>query len=393
MAREFAVTLYLLVCRMLFGFFKLFPLRDKTTFIASFGANVQVTLNQLEQDLPGQEIVILKSASCQVDFEGRKVLRFESLHLLQFIQSIYHLATSRHIFVDNYYGILAVTPFHPEVKCVQLWHANGAIKQFGLEDLTNGLRSSRAMERFQKVYDRFDYVVVGSEKMKDIFKKSFGLPEDRFIRTGVPRTDVLFDDGWKTELVHELYTDFSILRQKKMILYAPTYRDGVFSANDVALDIEKLHEQFADDYVLFLRLHPAVVSVIDLDLPAFVYDVSTYKDINRLLVGADILITDYSSIPFEFCLLEKPMIFFAYDYEDYARERGVWLDYERRVPGPVVRTTNELIGIMESGAFELEKVRDFSKEWNLYADGNSAKKLIAALYDEASEERQIREHG
>src|SRR5699024_2737111 len=83
----------------------------------------------------------------------------------------YHLATSSHIFIDNYYGFLAASDFRDEVTCIQLWHAAGAIKQFGLQDLTNSDRSKRALRRFQKVYNRFDYVVVGSKQMEKVLKR------------------------------------------------------------------------------------------------------------------------------------------------------------------------------------------------------------------------------
>src|SRR5699024_12296759 len=108
----------------------------------------------------------------------------------QFIRSIHHLATWSHIFIDNYDGFLAASDFKDEVTCIQLWHAAGSIKQFGLQDLTNSDRSKTALRRFQKVYNRVDYVVVGSKQMEKVIKERFGLPEERFIYTGIQRTDV-----------------------------------------------------------------------------------------------------------------------------------------------------------------------------------------------------------
>src|SRR5699024_1102542 len=99
-------------------------------------------------------------------------------------------------------------------------------KQFGLQDLSNANRSERAIRRFKAVYNRFDHVVVGSDKMVDVFKESFDLPEERFIRTGIPRTDFFFDDIKKRRAVNKLHGDFPIIKDKKVLLYAPTYRDG-----------------------------------------------------------------------------------------------------------------------------------------------------------------------
>src|SRR5699024_9989197 len=148
-----------------FRFFNSKEVQEKTTFVVSFGGNAKVTLEALERDKPDIEIVILRAPGCRIDFSGsqRTVLDMEPKHLLQFIRSIYHLATSNHIFVDNYYGFLAVCDFKPGVECTQLWHAAGAIKQFGLQDLTNKYRGKKALQRFKAVYNRFGSVVVGSD--------------------------------------------------------------------------------------------------------------------------------------------------------------------------------------------------------------------------------------
>src|SRR5690625_543438 len=173
-------------------------------------------------------------------------------------------------------------------------------------------------------------------------------------------------------------------------MYAPTYRDGEFNSVNLQIDLEQIYEHFKHDYVLFLRLHPSVNSKFRNKYPDFIYNVSSYPSINSLLLGTDILITDYSSIPFEFSLLNKPMIFYAYDLNDYANKRGIWKDYKDRVPGPVVQTTKELIHVIEEKKFNLEDVRSFAKDWNKYSNGNSGEKLIQALYDvKTSEEEQI----
>src|SRR5699024_1500932 len=121
-------------------------------------------------------IVILDTNNRLLDFpiENDMVLKFHESAPISWIRSIYHLATARVIFIDNYFGFLAATSFKENVTCVQLWHAAGAIKQFGLKDPSNQYRSKRANQRFKKVYKQFHQIVVGSEKMADIMKESFG---------------------------------------------------------------------------------------------------------------------------------------------------------------------------------------------------------------------------
>lgn len=397
MGREIAISIYLLFFRIVFTLFKLFPSQNKTTFVASFGGNIKVTINELEKQVNHHQVVILQTKNCKINFNekpNRLLLHFETKQPLHFIRAIFHLATSSHVIVDNYYGFLAATNFDSNVKCVQLWHAAGAMKHFGLQDLSNGNRTTRALMRFNTVYHRFDHVIVGSDEMIPVFKNSFGLPEERYIRTGIPRTDFFFDDIQKRKSAKKLRLDFPMIRDKKVILYAPTYRDGKFHATDLSIDLDKMYENFKYDYVLFLRLHPAVNGEFENKYPGFIYNVSSYSTINDLLIGTDILITDYSSIPFEFSLLNRPMIFYAYDLDDYAQSRGVWENYTEQVPGPVVYTTKELIQTIVDKEFHVDKVPQFAEKWNKYSNGNSANKLIKVLYniETIKHDEKIRKH-
>src|SRR5699024_8982588 len=248
------------------------------------------------------------------------------------------------VFVDNYYHFLAVTDFHPHVECVQLWHAAGAIKQFGLKDHKVNKESAYARKRFRRVYDRFSHVVVGSEKMADVFQESFGLSNEQMLKTGVPRTDFFYDNDEINYVKHLMYMEFPIFKQKKVILYAPTYRDGEFNVSTLHLDIKKMYDQLKYDYVLLLKLHPAVNGTFENKHPGFAFNMSNYPNVNHLLTIADVLVTDYSSVPFEYSILRKPMIFYPYDLDVYEKVRGLQDSYEQFVPGPVVAHTEELIG-------------------------------------------------
>ncbi|SEP75102.1 CDP-glycerol glycerophosphotransferase, TagB/SpsB family [Virgibacillus subterraneus] len=389
MVRELAITLYLSVFRTLFQILKMFPQKKKTTFVASFGDNILYTVNELEKQTDDQ-VVILKTSHCKIsinDLSNRKILDFESINIIDWILSIYHLATSEKVIADNYYGFLAVTEFKPNVQCIQLWHAAGAIKQFGLKDPSIQNRSPRAFERFQKVYHRFDYVVVGSERMASIFRKSFNISNDQILRTGIPRSDFFFDAVAKNEAENSLKQDFPVINGKKVILYAPTYRDNDLNATDLHLNIEKMYREFKDDYVLFLRLHPAIDGEYQNKFPGFVVNVSSYHNMNHLLVISDILISDYSSIPFEYSLLNKPMVFYAYDLEDYAKIRGFWEVYDELVPGPVVKSTEDLIDVIKSGSFNMNRVSIFANQWNQYSNGYSSENLVKAIYTEEEQSK------
>ena len=383
MAREIIIFIYLTFFKCIFSLMNMFKTQNKMVFVSSFGDNVEYVVNTALTNNSDCKIIILKGKKSRLQLFASshvKIIPFESYNPFSFIQSIYHLATSRYVFVDNYFGFLAVTNFKQDVNCIQLWHAAGAIKRFGLKDPSNKHRSARAMKRFQKVYDRFDYVVVGSDNMASIFMESFGIKnEERLLKTGIPRTDFFFKQEKIATIKKRLHKKYPLINHKKVILYAPTYRESDLIESSLALDFDKMYEELRHDYVVLLKLHPALHDSDKVKLPSFLLNVSDYPDINHLLTVTDILITDYSSVPMEFSLLDRPMIFFAYDLKEYEQERGFWEDYEENIPGPIARTTEEVIELIKQDSFDLAKVSAYSNKWNQYSTGQSSERLLQAI--------------
>src|SRR5699024_432198 len=152
--------------------------------------NVNATIGALDNLVENHQIIILADENYNayaVDRDNQVTLSFKPSRLRDFVTSIYHLATARHVFVDNYYGFLAVTELKPEVKCAQSWHSAEEIKQFSLEDLSNRGRTNKYLQRFHAVYNRFHNITVSSYNMIDIFQDSFAVPNNRFLKSRIPR--------------------------------------------------------------------------------------------------------------------------------------------------------------------------------------------------------------
>lgn len=381
--REIAISMYLLSFHIVFCICKLFPLKRKVTFVTSFVDNTAYIYEEMQRKHIDIEIVFLYKQRCRSYFQqtGEKAIPFETKNVIDTLKGIYHLATSKYIIVDNYYGFLSTITCKKEVQCIQIWHAAGAVKQFGILDPSNQYRSQRAMERFKRVYAQFHKIVVGSDFFADIFKEAFLATDDSFLRTGIPRTDFFFDEQKKKSAIEKLQKANPILGKKKVILYAPTFRINELQQASIHLDIEMLREQLQDEYVLLVRFHPSVVNDMHLEdkYSGFVYDYSAYPSINDLLLITDVLISDYSSIPMEFALLQCKMIFYAYDYEVYKENGGFWEDYQTSMPGPIVATTAEVIAEVKS-PIDTDRIKQFSQKWNEYSDGKASEKFIKAIW-------------
>lgn len=381
MAKDIAVNLYLIVARVIFTLVSVFPVQKKTVMLASFGDNIQFVMDEVKKRTSSR-VIVLKDPKCNFRFENvddGDLINFRAADIPATIKSIYHLATSEFVFVDNYQVILAACGFKRETTCIQLWHADGAVKHFGFKDKATAERTAAAQKRFKKVYSKFHRIAVSSDHMGWIFEEAFGVTNDNLLKTGVPRTDFFYSQEKMAHARENIMRQLPQVKDKKVMLYAPTFRDNEFEVDEIKLDVRKLEAAFSDEYHLLLRLHPAV-QFEGFENCSFATDVSHGQDIFELLSVTDLLITDYSSIPFEFAILGRPMIFFAYDLEEYEETRGIWFDYETFVPGPVVFTAEEMIETISTEAFREEKILLFDETWNKYADGRATEKLVEYLY-------------
>jgi teichoic acid glycerol-phosphate primase len=381
MAKEAAIYLYLKFFSAISLFFRLFPIQRKVVFVASFADNNRLIFEEMgRQELSCRTIFLVKKKIFNQfsKLDEATTLVFEIKHLFQFITSIYHLNTAKVVFIDNYYGFLSAIQFRKEAECIQLWHANGAIKKFGLEDQSVSQRSPQAQARFNRVYKQFQKIAIGSDAMAYVFQQAFGAEKDQFIKTGIPRTDIFYSVTEKDEAERRLYKDYPFLKGKKVILYAPTYRDEELATFELRINLELMQEELGNEYVLMLRLHPAIKNSVKIteSVNEFAYDFSSYPVLSDLLFLTDILITDYSSIPFEYSILNKPMIFFPYDLTHYEQTRGIWFDYKGFVPGPTVFSTKEIALAIKKGEFDLGAIEHFNARWNHYSTGNSSKNMV-----------------
>ena len=295
-----------------------------------------------------------------------------------FIIKAYHLATAGYVFLDNEFLPMAYIRFSERAKVVQLWHGTGTIKKFG-QDVNTG--SLRELER--RANQRITHLIVNSEAVKKEYASAFGISEERIYVLGLPRTDLLLNTSFLEEKREEFLRVYERLRGKKCILYAPTFRDDEVEHPRIHLDLDRMSKELGEDEVLMIRLHPFVADragmVLDEGKWDNIINVSGYAGVTTLLAAADVLITDYSSIVFEYCLRGKPMIFYAYDLERFESEgRSFYRNYENFVSGPVARTEDELIECLKKR--DMTRVGRFVEQNFTYLDGKSTSRLLELIF-------------
>ncbi|MCY8986608.1 CDP-glycerol glycerophosphotransferase family protein [Bacillus atrophaeus] len=348
--------------------------KNSVTLLISFEANGKAILKEYENACYSFSLNILytKQASSVAKASPQADAFFlNEKNPLHLIKAVYLMFRSKYVIADNYFLLTSALNNRPQTKCIQVWHANGSLKKFGLEDVTNKQRSKQDIKRFKKVYKSFDYVTVGSEEMGRIFKNSFGVKDHQLLKIGVPLTDEYYQTNEKTQA--EYLRSFS---NKKIILYAPTFRDYDMHSLRLPFTKEELINELNGDYILFVKLHPALRNKITvLSDGEYVKDVSDFR-LKDLFIASDILITDYSSVPFEYAFLNKPMLFFTYDLKEYDEKRGLIDDYKAVIPGKACMNSGSLAEEIADPSADTEQIKRFSQKWNLYSKGSSSYNLL-----------------
>ena len=273
---------------------------------------------------------------------------------------------------------------------LETWHGTPLKKlAFDMEDNTS---ASPLYKRDIYIQSRsWDYLIAPNQFSLDVFRSCF-MYDGEMLKTGYPRNDILhLDDRHQAELTSEIKQELGIPEDKKVILYAPTWRDDEFYDHGqykftLQLDLEMLKRELGDEYVVLLRTHYFIVDSLDLTAFAgFAFNGSTYNDIARLYLISDILITDYSSVFFDYANLKRPMLFFTYDLEKYRDIlHGFYIDMEENLPGPMLFTTEEIVDAIRNLPELEEKYREkydvFYETYCGWEDGNASQKVVEAVF-------------
>lgn len=272
-----------------------------------------------------------------------------------------------------------------ETKVVQLWHGCGAFKQWGFS--TANLKFGGDMQTQTKYpnYRNLDLITVSSPEVIWAYEEAMGYQDAGVVQaTGISRTDVFFEEGFVDTAKQRVLDAVPEAAGRKIILYAPTFRGRVISGKAPdQLDIHTMQQALGEDYYLLIKHHHHVKELppIPIGCEDFAKDVTHTLDINDLLCCADICITDYSSLIFEYALFEKPMIFFAYDLADYLEWWGFYYDYDELTPGPVVSTTQGIIDsvLHAEQEFDVEEVRQFREKFMSACDGHATERILKQI--------------
>jgi CDP-ribitol ribitolphosphotransferase len=357
------------VLRILVVFVRLLPPRRRRVVLATarlplLEGNLLHLHDAIRTIRPDLELTLLLQPY-SYDLAGK--LRY----LARLVRGVYLVHTSRLVVVDNAYLPVHVAPHRPSTTVVQVWHAPGALKRFGA-DTTGGLEEPERTF----LHRNYDFVVAPGEGARGPWSRALRTPLERVLPLGTPRTDRLYDTAALDASRSWLLGIHPSLRDRKVVLYAPTFRGrGRAKHGTAALDGVRLRERLPADVALVLKAHPNLDPTTQ---PTAGFDVvaDPKSDMNDWLALADVFVTDYSSSIFEWAILHRPLVLLVDDLEAYERDPGLYLDYRRQMIGTQVGDADGVADAILGDAFDLSGYDAFIAATIDACDGHASERFV-----------------
>lgn len=368
--KNFLLSIILKVIKIgmsfIYFFIKLFPIqKNKITMLSRQSNEINIDFEIILEEIKKENKNIKVEVLC-------KKIPKKFIHRIKYcfymIKCLYHIATSKVCIVDGYSIPISCLKHKKGLIVIQIWHAMGAIKQFGRQVINKNEGSESAIANIMKMHKNYNYVICVSEATKKIYAKGFDIEEDKILTLGMPRIDYLLGKDKKIDQkVEKLKNVYPILKEKKTILYVPTFRKGknthIYDMID-AVDKEK--------YNLIIRLHPLDHTNVDNQ-----YTISEKYSTFELLKIADYVITDYSAIAFETCILEnKQLYFYLYDIEEYKEDRGLNINLKEEMEQSTFSNAKDIMERIENNQYAYEELKKFREKYVETADTHNTERIV-----------------
>lgn len=318
----------------------------------------------LEQEKPEIKITMITK---RLDKSLRDIAIFSLYSLL----SLYHLATAEVCILDSYWPMVSIVHHKKELTVIQMWHAMGKIKKSGYQTLGKPYGHREKVARLMCMHQGYDVIIAGGRTFNPFYCQAFQVEENKLLNIGLPRMDYLMANQMANQArLFETYPEF---REKKIILYAPTFRKGV------PLNCGQLIASLpSEKYILVVKPHQnQCLKQEDLGRVYTCDDFSTMA----VLSGCDYVITDYSAIAMEAAVLRKKTFYYVFDYDEYIERNGLNIDLFHEMPGCVFRDAKALVCAMESGVYNHRALDAYCRRYLPDQLGQATRRLTRLVLD------------
>lgn len=342
-------------------FLKLLPTKNKVTMISRQSNDPSLDFKLIEEEIkrrdPSTKVVILCH---KLDGGIKSTFKTKIKYGFHMFKQMYNIATSKTVILDSYCMVISILKNKKSLKVIQIWHSMGAIKKFGYQTLDKEYGNSSKVAKVMKMHNNYNIIVSGSKAMVPYFSKAFNAPKEKFITCGLPKVDYLIKN--EQELKEKIYNLYPEIKDKKVILYVPTFRKG----EDYYT--ERIVNAFSsDEYELIIKGHPLKK-----------YKNQKYNMFSSLdlLTVADYVITDYSGISIEAAVLNKPILFYLYDLDDYEKKVGLNIDLLNEMPTSSSKELDDIVNVIKNNKYNYSELKRFRKKYIDNLNGNATEIIV-----------------
>lgn len=346
--------------------------------------------NSYERILPA-----LQTRNIQTDFYSWGKLRVSKPRLLaRTLHLAWKAACADVIFLCEACSAVGCIRLRQDVQVVQLWHACGAFKRFGMSTADKRFGASRKEKQLFAEHKNTTLVTVSSPEVCWAYVEALDMASRPEVvqPLGISRTDGYFDASQKTAWREHALGVVPQIEGKRVLLWAPTFRGQTETATAPDfLDLDALRERLGEDWCVLVKHHPHVKELppIPDSCAGFAFDVSESLSIEAAMTVADVCVTDYSSLVFEWSLLNRPVAFLAPDIDDYDDWRGFYYDYDSMTPGPVFARTEDLAEWLcrLPQSFDEAALAEFRQKFMSSCDGHATERIMDMVFGQLGEAR------
>ena len=354
---------------IIYFFIKLVPSKNKVTMLSRQSDRSNIDFDYIREEILKRDNHIEVQTLCRIIRNDPK----ERLKYCFYIfKCMYHIATSKVCVLDGYSIPISILKHKKNLEIIQIWHASGAIKKFGYQSLNKKEGRGEEIAKIMEMHKNYNHVIAPSLSTAKFYEEAFRVSEDKIVINGLPRLDYILGNEQSNKKVQEFFTTHPKYKNKKTILYVPTFRKELNSSKYIKNLIKSVD---LSKYNFIIKPHP-----LDKNIKESKYIVDKKYNTYDLLKISDYIITDYSAVAFEASILDKPLYFYVYDIEEYEKVRGLNVNLFNEMKSSTSKDIKDIIKNIENNEYNFEELEEFKTKYMGKDYYNNTKKLVDFIF-------------
>lgn len=363
-----------IILNIIYFFLKLMPVKKQAIFVSMQSNKPSLDFNLLAEEIRRKDEDIKLIFLCKkMDSNLSNVIDYIKyvFNIAWYVLKVMcYLATSKVCITESYCVPISLLKHKKELKVIQIWHASGAVKKFGYQALDTKEGKSKEIADLMCMHKNYDYAIAPSEITREVFAEAFNIDIEKVVKLGLPRLEYISNS--KYDKSEEIYQEYPELKDKKIILYVPTFR------KEKSVNLDEILNYPIDEtkYKIIIKLHPLEKTTVDEK-----YKISSKYTSYDLIKIADYIITDYSILSVEASILEKPIFLYLYDFEEYSKNRGVNIDLNHELSTFTTKNFNDIMKKIEEQDFNIQEIIDYKNKYIEVDTNDTINKLAEFVLD------------